>query len=553
MPLQWSRLLTDTHRPDLRTGLEARVYDPLWLLARQWQMGEFHGEDAGSPVLVTVESDAFPIDRVHLGTTTRAYTPAEAPLEAVVERETPEQAPPDLRTRAQLGLLLVRRLEQAGLPCDRTTLLARCGFAQDAVAAPDDLDIATQLLLRRAPDGSALYRYCTSTALTEGRLHTLLSAVTASTFAAYCQVITAWVATYEAQVGHPGQGDAWRAERLEYGFRVSVPTDVGRVELAAPEYLGGRLDRDAFIVHKVDTSSTSTLPLRRRDTVLPSPVTYRGMPAPRWWQFEDAAVDFGNPEANERDLGRLLLAEFVMSWGNDWFQIPLEVPMGTLCRINDLLVTDTFGVTTRIVSQRRHSPHWGMHQLSQAPGTPNLDHFLFVPPVLPAAHQAPPLEDVFFVRDEMANMAWAIEHTVADALGHPQPAARPSRSGPQELVRLQADDVLRYQVMTDLPVHWIPLVPVRDATTRTHFLARAGLLDEMQVTAPTPQGSLLHTTPAFRVHEEEIPRVGVHVSRAYQLARWYDGCRTVWIGKRKRAGIGEMRSALEFDSLLAVG
>ena len=147
-------------------------------------------------------------------------------------------------------------------------------------------------------------------------------------------------------------------------------------------------------------------------------------------------------------------------------------------------------------------------------------------------------------------MAWAIEHTVADALGRPQPAAHVSRSGLQALVRLQADDVLRYQVMTDLPVHWIPLVPVRDATTRTHFLARAGLLDEMQVTAPTPQGYLLRTTSAFRVHEEEIPRVGVHVSRAYQLARWYDGRRTVWIGRRKRAGLGEVRSALEFDSLL---
>ena len=98
---------------------------------------------------------------------------------------------------------------------------------------------------------------------------------------------------------------------------MSVPTDVGRVELAAPEYLGGRLDLDAFIVHKVDTSSTNALSRRRRDTVLPSPVTYRGMPAPRWWQFEDGAVHFGNPDANERDLGRLLLAEFVMSWGNE--------------------------------------------------------------------------------------------------------------------------------------------------------------------------------------------------------------------------------------------
>ena len=171
--------------------------------------------------------------------------------------------------------------------------------------------------------------------------------------------------------------------------------------------------------------------------------------------------------------------------------------MGTLCRINTLLVTDTFGVTTHIISQRRHSPHWGMHQLSQAPGIPNLDHFLFVPPVLPAAHQASPLEDVFFVRDEMANMAWAIEHTVADALGRPLYRARASRSCLQELVRLQADDVLRYQVMTDLPVHWIPLVPVRDTTTRTHFLARAGLLERgCRLRLQLPRGTF--STPRQR-------------------------------------------------------
>ena len=33
------------------TGLQARIYDPLWLLARQWQIGEFQGEDNGSPAI----------------------------------------------------------------------------------------------------------------------------------------------------------------------------------------------------------------------------------------------------------------------------------------------------------------------------------------------------------------------------------------------------------------------------------------------------------------------------------------------------------------------
>ena len=38
----------------MNTGLQARLYDPLWLLARQWQIGEFQGEDNGSPAVGAV-------------------------------------------------------------------------------------------------------------------------------------------------------------------------------------------------------------------------------------------------------------------------------------------------------------------------------------------------------------------------------------------------------------------------------------------------------------------------------------------------------------------
>lgn len=87
---------------DLRSGTEARIHDPLWFLARQWQMGEFRGEDARSPVLVTVKSESFAINCVHQGNQSLAYNPQETPLEALIERESTAQVPPDLRTCAQL-------------------------------------------------------------------------------------------------------------------------------------------------------------------------------------------------------------------------------------------------------------------------------------------------------------------------------------------------------------------------------------------------------------------------------------------------------------------
>jgi hypothetical protein len=95
------------------------------------------------------------------------------------------------------------------------------------------------------------------------------------------------------------------------------------------------------------------------------------------------------------------------------------------------------------------------------------------------------------------------------------------------------------------------MVPVRDMGTKARFLAKAGLRDDLGLEVPKPQGWLLRGSPEFqRVHEEEIPRDGAEVSRTYQLARWYDGRRSLWVGRRKRAGVGEMRSNLEFDALV---
>jgi len=38
-------------------ALQAEVRDALWMLTKQWQMGEFEGDDAGSPVLAKIRMD----------------------------------------------------------------------------------------------------------------------------------------------------------------------------------------------------------------------------------------------------------------------------------------------------------------------------------------------------------------------------------------------------------------------------------------------------------------------------------------------------------------
>ena len=78
----WNRLEGRPRRHDFERALRAEIRDPLWLLTKQWQMGEFQGDDAGSPVfakmhiettrLITVSMSAgASFDRGMIFTTTR--------------------------------------------------------------------------------------------------------------------------------------------------------------------------------------------------------------------------------------------------------------------------------------------------------------------------------------------------------------------------------------------------------------------------------------------------------------------------------------------------
>ena len=46
----WTRLEPLPRDASMQRSLQAQVRDPAWMLARQWQVGEFTGADAGSPV-----------------------------------------------------------------------------------------------------------------------------------------------------------------------------------------------------------------------------------------------------------------------------------------------------------------------------------------------------------------------------------------------------------------------------------------------------------------------------------------------------------------------
>src|SRR5512145_2968898 len=123
-PLSWQRLEPHSRNSDFSKGVQATIHDPLWMLARQWQLGEFEGEDAGSPVYVKIQNREHKISKIlqNNGNVFSYDYNDDIPLEAFVERtrlEVPTQngndssiVPQlDLQIRARLGLQFQREMD----------------------------------------------------------------------------------------------------------------------------------------------------------------------------------------------------------------------------------------------------------------------------------------------------------------------------------------------------------------------------------------------------------------------------------------------------------
>ena len=53
----WNRLEGRPRTASFDRALRAEVRDALWMITKQWQMGEIEGSDAGSPVFAKLQID----------------------------------------------------------------------------------------------------------------------------------------------------------------------------------------------------------------------------------------------------------------------------------------------------------------------------------------------------------------------------------------------------------------------------------------------------------------------------------------------------------------
>ncbi len=566
--ITWSRLepLAMT-TGDLQPGLQALVGDPLWLMARQWQFEELRGEDAGTPIWVETVGEHTRFDRFHPGRPNDAPQATvdaarmTVPLEVAVEAEVPPTLPE--RIRAEAGLHLLRMLRRAGLNRVCAAVVARWAFAAGD-AGDAEGTARRRMLAGRVPDAAAVLREL----IVDGDRVTLGGiAVAAGDRDATRSVTTAWRAWVLGYLARPSGRSSWDPHRLEYAFSVQARLGAGRVVLRADEYTTGNVDWYSFDAAAGPSLGDPAVPERVgpiHETTLPVPVRYPGMPSDRLWAFEDARVWLGELDAGPTDLARLALVEFALAYGNDWFVVPVDLPAGSVVRIDHLRVRDTFGVEVSVRAAREAGrPGWTIFQHSGPDVGGSLADVFVLPPTVRNVLESQPLEEVALLRDEMANLVWGVERVVQGPSGERVDRAR--QASPTTLRQQIPGDLgdarVVYRLMTPVPEHWNPLLPVgKPQGGLVVELERRPLVrfrDDGTAEAVHPRGVLLRANPTgdiasdrLRVAEEEVPRDGIVVTRGFRLTRTEDGRTILWIGRRKRVGRGEGQSGLRFDTAL---
>jgi hypothetical protein len=181
-------------------------------------------------------------------------------------------------------------------------------------------------------------------------------------------------------------------------------------------------------------------------------------------------------------------------------------------------------------------------------------NLFFLAPALGRGLEGQVLEDVLFMRDEMANVAWAIERCIESPAEQPRFYSASSAPLANAFSQTAADVPPRYLLSSTVPENWIPLLPVQLHAGPGKFISRlkrGAVLqaDGLASKGPSPQSQALNAAGDLLLHDEDVPREGVHVTRQRRMARWIDGSTWVWTAFRKHVGRGEGSSGLRFDQL----
>ena len=582
------KLQSRTRNSDISDAMRFRVYDPLWMLTRQWQLGEFRGNDAGTAMGVSGS----------VSVSTLSGEPMEPMVESIDAIITP-------MIRVQSALYYVSLCKKNKIVCNISSLMKRFPLDENdyCVCNLEDGDVQSKALesnshLRKfyaayrgkVFDGYKLYKEIVS----EGRRPIQ------SPDAIIKNDYRTWFKNRYLPKGS-GAASGWNKQSMDY----SVGIEVDDKYLNARSYPGGRLSWYSFDQASGEKKSNQPRIESTDHTVteyrsLPTLATYAGAPAKRLWQFEDHKVFMGN-STDMNAQGNVLMMQYATMYSNDWMLIPVEVHAGTKVSVNELKVVDTFGISSdikRIRDRKREvtsDQEWQMFTITPEPdlGREPMED-LILPPSFQSTLESDPVEEVQFLRDEMANMIWGVEQLVPDGCGSTLNLKAHStklsdyvvernesilKTGQLSVKKEEDDSVtvktshnadFKYLVMNSVPYNWIPFIPQRlkDDVNKRETVLRRGKMPAYVFDPEKRKGDYLPVRPVtsmigmvkdsngkakedpFYLNEEEILQTGVKLVRNYQRGRWLNGKVYTWQGYSRQLKEMQANSGLTFDKLI---
>jgi hypothetical protein len=495
------RLEADPRLADLDRGIAAEVADPLWLLGRQWQLGEHHGEDAASPVSVRFTQHETPIE---VATATPDGDTTRTPPQAVVEAEPDQWWTPGRRVR------LGRRVTAD--PAVRDALGDDPSLLLDGLPAP------YHRLNGLGFDGRELWRRrgTSDLDLADER--------------------------FEPRPPEAAPEDRWDTSR----FRYHADLHAGDSRLTLRDHPGGDLDWYA-----VDANQPVGLTGGVEHTTLASQLRYPGAPTDRFWEIEAAELDLGGPAPDRSRFATLLLLELLSSHSDDWFTFAVDTDPGTVVTLTDVTVTDAFGD----VHDLETPDDWSLFRVR------GLDpRSLIVWPTVATPLTGPVRDEIVIGADEDAAMLWAVERRVEGrdvATDGLEPAE------PEDL-DTRAPERMRYHPGAPIRAHWHPYPLDVRSSGRSFVQGRlADTSGDEAVLAPPPRSDLLRDptwerdpdadpheqAPPHRIAPSAVPRFGLRLRRRSLLGRRMDGTPVLWSQRSRTMHTTPPSLPLPFDRL----
>lgn len=571
----WNRLEGRPRTHHFDKALKGEVRDALWMICKQWQMGEYKGDDAGSPVFAKIKVNTTSISAYSLGNNGYKTLDNSMPMETLIEqrRFSLERSNNKigLDIRLQIGQYWNKLLNKQSLAQYYPDYLRLYAFeisdrdrSIDYIYAHQDELEQWMAISGRCIDGFELVKHIQSGNLASSGIALLDSADETILNELGDKLLNYF--THNFTQPEQESENAWLPDRLEYKATCIAEDVVERNSLQAEEYYQGHLDWFAFNLETKSGNATNE-PATILDTFIPTAVEFDGMPDRRWWKFEDSKTHFGDVSPSTTDLSKLLLIEFGLTFANDWFLLPFTLPIGTLAEIQGLSVSNNFGEIYWIESPEKgvaQQDAWRIFRQTSK----QLNKKVFLCPTALKVQEGAPLEEIYLIRDEMANMVWGIEKIIPSSFGKGIQGAEyalQKRQFHEAFVEHTDPDYkanVYYRAMNSVPENWIPFIPVHaDGHKRKVQLQRASMLRTIQgdlspAEKIKPMSSLLRegleqlpTAKPYLIHEEEVTRSGTKIMQNFQRTRWLNGQVFVWFGAKKKTGRGEGDSGLAFDSL----